>query len=98
MLAHSFVSDCAVIPVPHERVGEVPKAFVVKSSATAGVSGLETTKALVKHVEQAKSKHKWLRGGVEFIESVPRSPSGKILRRRLRDKEKETCVNRASKL
>jgi acyl-coenzyme A synthetase/AMP-(fatty) acid ligase len=98
LLAHTFVSDCAVIPVPHERAGEVPKAFVVKSSATLGVSDLEITKALVKHVEKAKSKHKWLRGGVEFIESVPRSPSGKILRRKLRDKEKETCVRRDSKL
>ena len=98
MLAHTFVADCAVIPVPHERAGEVPKAFVVKSREAASVSDLEITKALVKHVEEAKSKHKWLRGGVGFIESVPRSPSGKILRRKLRDKEKETCVNRASKL
>jgi acyl-coenzyme A synthetase/AMP-(fatty) acid ligase len=43
---------------------------------------------ICKHVEQAKSRHKWLKGGVEFVDVIPKSPSGKILRRLLRDKER----------
>jgi acyl-coenzyme A synthetase/AMP-(fatty) acid ligase len=42
-----------------------------------------------KFVEEHKSRHKWLAGGVEFIDVIPKSASGKILRRLLRDQEKE---------
>lgn len=73
-----------------EAAGELPKAFVVKSASV----GLEETdhvliRDIQKHVEQHKSRHKWLKGGVEFVESIPKSPSGKILRRMLRDKERD---------
>ena len=56
--------------------------------------GLEENDRMVKrdickHVEEHKARHKWLKGGVEFIDLVPKSPSGKILRRLLRDREKE---------
>jgi acyl-coenzyme A synthetase/AMP-(fatty) acid ligase len=51
-----------------------------------------------RHVEQHKSNYKWLRGGVEFIDVVPKSPSGKILRRMLRDKEKERMRKEGPKL
>jgi acyl-coenzyme A synthetase/AMP-(fatty) acid ligase len=40
-------------------------------------------------VEGHKAKYKWLKGGIEFIDVIPKSPSGKILRRLLRDKEKK---------
>jgi len=53
---------------------------------------------IVKHVEQHKSRHKWLKGGVEFIDVVPKSPSGKILRRLLRDQEKEARRKKGPKL
>ncbi|KAK0645300.1 AMP-dependent ligase vlmC [Lasiodiplodia hormozganensis] len=90
LLSHPYVNDCAVIPVPDERAGEVPKAFIVKSPKV----GLEESdravaRAIEKHVEEHKSRHKWLKGGIEFIDVIPKSPSGKILRRLLRDKEKE---------
>lgn len=51
-----------------------------------------------KHVEQHKARHKWLKGGVEFVDEIPKSPSGKILRRLLRDKERETRRQKAAKL
>ncbi|KAK8184936.1 uncharacterized protein BKA78DRAFT_256216 [Phyllosticta capitalensis] len=90
LLTHPSVADCAVIPVPDDQAGEVPKAFVVKSPSV----GIEENARMVirdieKHVEKHKTKHKWLKGGVEFIDVIPKSPSGKILRRLLRDKEKE---------
>lgn len=88
-----------MIPVPDERAGEVPKAFVVKSTSV----GLEESYRMVareiaKHVEEHKARHKWLKGGVEFIDVIPKSPSGKILRRLLRDKEREARRAKGAKL
>lgn len=82
-----------------DAAGEVPKAFVVKSSSV----GLEDNDRLVKrdiakHVEEHKARHKWLKGGIEFTDSIPKSPSGKILRRLLRDKEKEARRKNGAKL
>ncbi|KAF2398107.1 phenylacetyl-CoA ligase-like protein [Trichodelitschia bisporula] len=99
LLTHEYVADCAVIPVPDEQAGEVPKAFVVKS----GSVGLEESDRLVKraiqkHVEEHKARHKWLKGGVEFIDVIPKSASGKILRRLLRDKEREARKKKGAKL
>jgi len=96
LLDHPAVFDCAVIAVPDERAGEVPKAFVVKSP-TAG-DDETAVKAICKHVEDHKARHKWLKGGVEFIDVVPKSASGKILRRILRDQEKESRRKASSKL
>jgi ribosome assembly protein SQT1 len=53
---------------------------------------------IAKHVEDHKSRHKWLKGGVEFVDVIPKSPSGKILRRLLRDKEKEARRAKGAKL
>lgn len=99
LLTHPAVNDCVVIGVPSDREGEVPKAFVVKSPNV----GLEESDAMIrreiaKHVERHKSKHKWLKGGVEFVDEVPKSPSGKILRRLLRDREKEKRRAKRAKL
>lgn len=88
ILTHPSVSDCAVIQVPDEAAGEVPKAFVVKSPTAKG-SDEEIARAVAKHVEEHKARHKWLKGGVEFLAAIPKSASGKILRRMLRDKERE---------
>lgn len=99
LLTHPSVADCAVIPVDDDAAGEVPKAFVVKSNSV----GLEENDRMVmreisKHVSDHKARHKWLKGGVEFIDVIPKSPSGKILRRLLRDKERESRRKKGAKL
>lgn len=99
LLAHPAVNDCAVIQIPDERAGEIPKAFVVKAPSV-GIEENDRVLArqIQKHVEDHKAKYKWITGGIEFIDVIPKSPSGKILRRMLRDKEKEKRRKAGSKL
>ena len=99
LLAHPAVNDCAVIQIPDERAGEIPKAFVVKAPSV-GIEENDRVLArqIQKHVEDHKAKYKWITGGIEFIDVIPKSPSGKILRRMLRDMEKEKRRKAGSKL
>lgn len=88
-----------MIGVEHDRMGEAPKAFVIKSSSV----GLEVNDAVLareisKYVEQHKAYYKWLRGGVKFVDVIPKSPSGKILRRQIRDQEKKKQERLVAKL
>lgn len=97
LLTHEAVNDCVVIGIPSDREGEIPKAFVVK---TPGIKGDDESlrRAIAKHVEDHKTNYKWLRGGIEFIDVVPKSPSGKILRRLMRDQEKAKMKKQGAKL
>ncbi|KAI0111292.1 acetyl-CoA synthetase-like protein [Nemania sp. FL0031] len=84
LLGHAAVEDCAVLGVPDDRAGERPKAFVVlkpgqRADETTGIE-------IIAYVERSKVRHKWIKE-VEFIEDIPKSASGKILRRVLRDRE-----------
>ena len=98
LLTHPAISDSAVISIYDEAAGERPKAFVVKSHS---VSREKDDQMLIrdihKHVELHKARHKWLKE-VEFIEAIPKSPSGKILRRKLRDREKDMKRKHGPKL
>jgi acyl-coenzyme A synthetase/AMP-(fatty) acid ligase len=99
LLDHPAVADCTVIPVPDDDAGELPKAYVVKSqSVHPEDSDALIKREIQKHVEKNKARHKWLKGGVEFIDVIPKSPSGKILRRLLRDKEKEARRQKGARL
>ena len=73
------VQDVAVIGVPHERYGEVPRAYVVKAPSVE-LSESE----LHDFVNSEVAEFKQLRGGVEFVQQIPKSPAGKILRRELK--------------
>lgn len=72
----------AVIGVPDLEAGELPKAFVVRR-------GDVTSEEIMEFVAKRVLPQKKLRGGVAFIDQIPKSPSGKILRRMLRNQEKE---------
>ena len=75
LVSHPAVADAAVVPRPDEGAGEVPVAFVaLKGKATAD----EIDAFVSERVASYKRLH-----GVEFIEKIPRSPAGKILRRML---------------
>jgi len=80
-LTHPKVQDVAVIGKPDVATGELPTAFiVVKPNQTL------PEKEIIEFVNSKVSHYKQLRGGVFFIEQVPKSPSGKILRRLLKAK------------
>jgi fatty-acyl-CoA synthase len=80
LMAHPGVLEAAVIPVPDEKWGEVPKALVVlKPGAQAGES--ELIEFCRSHLAHYKCPH-----SVEFRESLPKTGTGKILKKDLRKK------------
>ncbi|KAJ6641840.1 Luciferin 4-monooxygenase [Pseudolycoriella hygida] len=85
LLSNPKIKDAGVIGIPDEVAGELPMAFVVKQA------NVEITEDEVKDfVVERISKTKWLRGGVRFVDEIPKNPSGKILRRHLREFYKNT--------
>lgn len=81
LLTHPNVADCAVIPCPDDEAGEVPKAFVV-------LRGETSPQELMDFVADRVAPYKKIRS-VEFIDQIPKSASGKILRRVLVQAERE---------
>jgi acyl-CoA synthetase (AMP-forming)/AMP-acid ligase II len=82
LLQHPGVADAAVIPAPDASAGEVPKAFVVKTEGARLTEG-----ELMSFVSERVPSYKKVRR-VEFIDEIPRSLSGKILRRLLVERER----------
>ncbi|UPK95250.1 hypothetical protein LCI18_006185 [Fusarium solani-melongenae] len=97
LLENPDIVDAAVIAVEDERSGEVPKAFIVKR-AGAMITDRDLVETVHESFRKHKARYKWLRGGVDVRESIPKSPSGKILRRALKDEERETRKRLQSKI
>ncbi|KAH8817340.1 hypothetical protein F5884DRAFT_874332 [Xylogone sp. PMI_703] len=97
LMSHPKIADVAVVGVyDSQRQTEVPRAYVV---TTPGIEQNEsTTQEITKWMGEKVANHKQLRGGIRYVNEIPKTASGKILRSALRAKAKEDVDPLKSKL
>ena len=88
---HDLVEDCTVIPVIDDDAGELPRAYVVKKE-NSNLTEQDVLDWVAEHV----APHKKLRGGVIFTDVIPKTASGKILRKDVvaMDRELHSSANK----
>jgi acyl-CoA synthetase (AMP-forming)/AMP-acid ligase II len=96
LLGHPAVSDVAVIGVyDASRITELPRAYIVAAPGYDGDKKLESE--MHEWFNKRVAPHKKLRGGIRFVEAVPKSNAGKILRRVLVEQAKAEEAEKAVK-
>ncbi|KAB8254525.1 hypothetical protein BDV32DRAFT_15255 [Aspergillus pseudonomiae] len=101
LVDHEAIDDVAVIGIESEAHGtEVPLAYIVRSatSKSSGASAEQEAANIIKWLDGKVAYHKRLRGGVRFVDAIPKSVSGKILRRVLKKQAKEEAAAPKAKL
>jgi len=78
LMSHPDIADVAVIAVPSDRWGETPKAMVVRAPGTN-----PTEQEIIDYARERLARYK-CPTSVDFLEALPRNPSGKILKKDLR--------------
>ena len=92
LISHPKVYDVAVIGIYDEnQATEVPRAYIVPKPGVEG--GLKSAHDITQWLQARVANHKRLRGGVRFVDEVPKSASGKILRRLLKVRALEEAGN-----
>ena len=86
---HPAVVDAAVVPSPDEESGEIPKAFVVLREGTSPEPA--TSEEILAYVAERVAPYKKVRA-LEVVDAIPKSPSGKILRRMLVERERQRAA------
>ncbi|KXJ95346.1 hypothetical protein Micbo1qcDRAFT_143614 [Microdochium bolleyi] len=88
LLGHPEIDDACVIPAhDRERETEVPRAYIVLKKGIAKSDG--KAGEIVKWLDSKVAEHKKLRGGVRFVDEVPKNASGKLLRRVLKEQARK---------
>lgn len=97
-MSHPDIIDAAVIGVRFSRdnsESEYPRAYIVRRPEATHILNEEEVQ---KYVSERLARYKELVGGVVFLDEIPKSPSGKILKRVLRDRAEEEMKARRSRL
>jgi len=81
---HEAVADAGVIGIPSEERGEIPKAFVVSTEGYGPTD--ELREDLKAHVKARLAKYEYPRE-LEFVDGLPKTTTGKVRRRDLRERE-----------
>lgn len=88
LIGHPSVNDVAVIGIYNkDQATEVPRAYIVPANSFG--RGEKEAQEIIEWLNQKVASHKRLRGGVRFVDEIPKSVSGKILRRMLKVKAQE---------
>ncbi|KAK8022955.1 hypothetical protein PG991_006836 [Apiospora marii] len=98
LIEHPLIKEAAVIGLPDPSAGDLPCAFVVPAKEAGGAL---TAADVQKHVADRLAPHNQLRGGVLFVDEIPKNAVGKLLRRELRERAKKELQGgtaRAAKL
>ena len=79
-----MIFDVGVVGVPHEETDEAPRAYVVLKTPSDDPVTLDRTREEInEHVRKHLGYFKQLRGGIRFIDKLPRTNTGKVMRRAL---------------
>ncbi|RPB11486.1 acetyl-CoA synthetase-like protein [Morchella conica CCBAS932] len=89
LLENPGIADAAVIGIAYAE-DERPRAYIVLKPGASLIPD-----DVKKWVSERASRHKWLTGGVVIVKDVPRNPSGKILKKVLRERAKTEVVDTA---
>lgn len=96
LLEHPCVADAAVIGLPTPDGDEAPRAYVVRQADEKSQN--IKPEEIESFVAERVTRYKRLKGGVVFLDVIPKNPSGKILRRALRDRAKEESKQASARL
>lgn len=97
LVSHPSVNDVAVIGLYDEdQATEIPRAYVVPADGLG--KGEKEATEIAEWLNKKVAQHKKLRGGVRFVDEIPKSVSGKILRRVLKVKAQEELKASKAKL
>jgi 4-coumarate--CoA ligase len=93
LMGLDIIADCCVVGVYDDsQATEIPRAYIVVQPSVKGDES--TSKIINEYVTKNVTNYKKLRGGIRFVDAIPKSPSGKILRREVKDwvkkEQKET--------
>ena len=75
LLSHTGVADAAVVSIPDKENGQIPRGFVVMKSGHE-----ETEENLINFLESRLQDHERLRGGLYYIQNIPRDENWKVLK------------------
>ncbi|KAL7934549.1 hypothetical protein V8C35DRAFT_326937 [Trichoderma chlorosporum] len=89
LFRHPSIADACVVPIPDDSAGELPLAFIVRSPAGKTEDERILRQKIHTFVNSELSEYKRLAGGIEFLEALPKSASGKTKRGEMKERAKK---------